>query len=555
MIPVQTANKPLGQGHEIALRRAYELLETAQDGDVAADVDLLEDQARAAGWADVRLLSHFARSLAAREADLDDTEHVQAMLDIAGSLGDPALLALALATSAQRTADARRVQTPDASGAEPLVRAVVLLDSTESLLVHRVAAHLEVAGAFHALGLWALASEQYGLVNALLEDEQGGSWVDVLRRQRRVLDANEFDLALDAACALAEVGDWDGARDAAHKALPETLTVLDDDWPGTWAATMHAFADLFASLSEEQSPADRDFVAAQAREPDTDANIAMLAVADAIRARKAGDHARAARLAETCQAAIGPNVPVSVRLLALNLAAHGPHTPSAALAYARELVTLRWNARVSRRAAMQASIDAERRRLEHEYLREQVLMDDLTGLGNRRAYTAYLETVRRSTSGSADAAVEAWMETDRRAVGPDTRELVVMMLDIDHFKAVNDTYGHDIGDEVLRRIGAVLAAQVRSVDLAARLGGDEFIVIMTQDAEGVGEARADAIVDAVQGYPWDDVAPGLTISVSLGLHRGRVSDVAQLPAEADRQLYLAKRGGRGRMAGGSRKTR
>jgi diguanylate cyclase (GGDEF)-like protein len=52
-----------------------------------------------------------------------------------------------------------------------------------------------------------------------------------------------------------------------------------------------------------------------------------------------------------------------------------------------------------------------------------------------------------------------------------TREVVVMMLDVDHFKAVNDTYGHDIGDEVLRRIGTILAAQVRAVDLAARLGG------------------------------------------------------------------------------------
>jgi GGDEF domain-containing protein len=78
------------------------------------------------------------------------------------------------------------------------------------------------------------------------------------------------------------------------------------------------------------------------------------------------------------------------------------------------------------------------------------------------------------------------------------------------------------------------------------------VVIMTQAAEGVGEARAGAIVDAVQGYPWDGEAPGLTISVSLGLHRGQASDVAQLPAEADRQLYVAKRSGRGRIAGGSR---
>jgi len=552
VIPVQAAKEPLADGHVAALRRAYELVEAAQDRDVAEELDALDDQARAAGWIDVRLLVHFARSLACRGASLDGTEHVQKMLDAAGSLGDPALLALALARSAQVTADARQVQVPGAPGGDPLVRAVVLLDSAESLLVHRVAAHIEVAGAFYLLGLWALSEEQYGLVNTLFEDEQGGSWTDVLRRQRRVVDSNEIDLHLDAACALAEIGDWGGAGKLAHAALPGTLAVLDEDWPSTWAATIHAFADLLASLCGEESPADRELVAAQARALDTDDKIAMLAVADAIRARTAGDLARAAQLAETCQTAIGSDVPGHVRLLALSLAAHRPGTTPAALAYIHELVTLRWNSRLSRLEAMTASIEAERRRVEHEHLRGQVLVDDLTGLGNRRAYTAYLETFRRSGAGSAAEAVEVRNGRDRRARGTQTRELVVMMLDVDHFKAVNDTYGHDIGDEVLRRIGAVLAAQVRSVDLAARLGGDEFVVIMAQDSEGLGEARAEAIMAAVQGLSWEAVAPGLAVSVSLGLYRGQGSDLARLSAEADRQLYVAKRGGRGRMAGGSR---
>jgi hypothetical protein len=118
VIPVQAAHQPLEASHETALRRAYELVEAAQDRDVAEQIDGLDEQARAAGWAEVRLLAHFARSLAARKAGLDDTEHVQAMLDTAGCLADPALLALALATSAQRTADARLVQAPGASGAE-----------------------------------------------------------------------------------------------------------------------------------------------------------------------------------------------------------------------------------------------------------------------------------------------------------------------------------------------------------------------------------------------------------------------------------------------------
>jgi len=546
MIGVQTA---IADDRTAALRRGYALLEAAQDRDVSGDVDALLHQAQRAGWADVRLLAYFARSLAARELGQDDTEHLRAMLEAAHSCGDPALLALALTAGAIRMTDARRIRSPGEPEADPLVQAVVLLDRTDSLLVHRVAAHIEVAAAFQGLGLWPLAMEQYRLLDTFYADEQDGSWADVLRIQRRVVDSNGLDAAMDEACARAEVGDWEGARDISHRALPGTLAVLDEDWPGTWVAMIHAFADLFAGLAEEPSPADRDFVVSQARELRTDANLAMLAVADAVRAHKAGDPARAARLAEPCQAAIGRSLPMHTRLLALSLAAHAPRTPPAALAYARELVTLQWNSQLSRLGAMRASINAERRRVEHEQLREQVLVDELTGLGNRRAYTAYLERIRRWAVGAADGVVEAW--TGPGLLAPQTPDLVVMMLDVDHFKAVNDTYGHDVGDEVLRRIGGLISAQIRRADLAARLGGDEFVVIMAQDADGVGEARAQSIVDAVRGYSWDDVAPGLAISISLGLHCGPVSDLTRLPAEADRQLYVAKRGGRGRMAGGT----
>jgi diguanylate cyclase (GGDEF)-like protein len=544
------ARDPLVNPHVMAVRRGYELIEAAQDREVTAEVDALDEQARAARWFDVQVLVHFARALAVRETGRDGTDHDQAMLDAAARLTDPALLALALARSAQRTADSRERQPAGTASADPLVRAVVLLDGADSLSVHRIAAHIEVAGAFHSLGLWALAQEQYALVDLLFADPDP-LWVEVLGRQRRVVDANVIDLQLDLACSMAEIGDWAGAGDLAHTSLPGTLAILDEGWPGTWAATIHAFAEIFASLCGEPSPADRQFVSAQAREPDTDANVAMLAVADAIRARAGGDLTRAAQLADTCRTAIGPDVPTHVRLLALSLAAHSPGISPAAVTYLRELVILRWNSHVSRLAAMTASIDAERRRVEHEMLREQVLVDELTGLGNRRAYTAYLQAIREAVAYGATGAPEARSAADRGAGGPQARELVVMMLDVDHFKAVNDTYGHDIGDEVLRRIGAVLSAQVRPVDLAARLGGDEFVVIMIQDTAGRGESRAQAIVEAVQGYSWDEVAPGLTISVSLGLHLGPVSDLAQLPAEADRQLYVAKRGGRGRMAGAS----
>ncbi|MBT0772531.1 GGDEF domain-containing protein [Kineosporia sp. J2-2] len=531
VILAEEAGTTSARQHQDALREVYGIVEAAQDHDVTAPVAALDARARTAGWADVALLLHFARSLAAREAGQDDSGHVEAMLDSARALGDPALLALALATTAQRAADVRLALPEGMSGAEPLVRAVAQLDDADSLVVHRVAAHLEVAGAFHALGLWPLATEQLGPLEALFAAPHDPFWDQVLTRQRRVVHANALDMALDEACACAEVGDWDTARRTAARWLPQALPPLTPDWPPTWVAMIHAFADLFAALAGRPSPADVALVTRQARNPATDANLAMLSVADAIRAHRDGDPARAAQLAQACACTIGPNVPVHVRLLALNLAAHTPGTPPVALLYARELAGLRWNARLGRMASMRSAIDAERRRVEHEILRGQVFVDDLTGLGNRRAYGAYLERIRRARPG-------------RRAA-----DLVIMMIDVDHFKTVNDRFGHDVGDQVLRRIGTLLAGQVRPVDLAARLGGDEFVVVMPQDTQGVGEARSQAIVSAVCEHPWDEVAPGLRISISLGVHRGPVSELDDLPAAADRQLYVAKREGRGRVAG------
>ncbi|GLY15630.1 hypothetical protein Kisp01_26450 [Kineosporia sp. NBRC 101677] len=524
-----------------AVCAAYELIEAAQDHDVSEELAALDAQAREQGWGEVVLLMHFARSLLERDAGRDDSEHVRAMVQTVQELGDPALVALGLATTAMRDATVGANPLEARVGAEPLVRAVILLDSAHSLVVHRVAARLEVAGGFHALGLWPLAHEQLALLEPLFRQAHDPLWDDVLHRQKRVVHANKIDMAVDEACALAEVGKWKAAAHNAVRHLPDVLTPLDDGWAPSWVAMVHAFADIFAALAGRPSPADRRMIAQQAQGQADDPNLAMLAVADAIRAHQAGDAARAARLAGPCAGPVTPNVPMHVRLLALNLAVRDPGTPPAALTYASELVALRWNSRLSRLTSMRAAIDAERRRAEHEFLRDQVLIDELTGLGNRRAYTAYLERIRRTLGPPGSS---------RRRRSTET-ELVIMMVDVDHFKQVNDTFGHDVGDQVLRRIGSILTSHVRSDDLAARLGGDEFVVVMCPDVRGIGAARAEAIVKSVREHPWSEVAPGLSISISLGLHRGPAADLSHLTAEADRQLYVAKREGRGRVAGGT----
>jgi diguanylate cyclase (GGDEF)-like protein len=122
-----------------------------------------------------------------------------------------------------------------------------------------------------------------------------------------------------------------------------------------------------------------------------------------------------------------------------------------------------------------------------------------------------------------------------------------MMIDVDHFKAVNDGFGHDVGDLVLARLGQILAVHVRQIDLAARLGGDEFVVILADVHTGVPVARAQQILDAVRSHPWDELAAGLTVSVSIGVHHGSRRELPSLLTDADRSLYNAKHDGRGRV--------
>ncbi|GLY97833.1 GGDEF domain-containing protein [Actinoplanes sp. NBRC 103695] len=143
--------------------------------------------------------------------------------------------------------------------------------------------------------------------------------------------------------------------------------------------------------------------------------------------------------------------------------------------------------------------------------------DSLTGLPNRRALDEIL-------------AVEA---VDR----------AVLLVDVDNFKRVNDTYSHLTGDEVLRRLGMILGITCRAGDTAARFGGEEFAVVLDQmGSDGAGDA-AERLRVAVESYDWSAVTDGLTVTVSIGVAHG----VPELLAVADRNLYRAKNSGRNRV--------
>jgi diguanylate cyclase (GGDEF)-like protein len=178
----------------------------------------------------------------------------------------------------------------------------------------------------------------------------------------------------------------------------------------------------------------------------------------------------------------------------------------------------------------QAAVSVENIDL-HEVVSEQAITDELTGLSNQRRFRELIgkEAARAERFGHA---------------------LSLLILDIDDFKQVNDTYGHLQGDEVLRTIGAILLDESRGVDEAARYGGEEFVLALPETGpEGALEAaeRVRTRVEAAQVSRLD--GPGairITASVGVASMPGAARDVRTLIAAADAALYRAKGAGKNR---------
>jgi two-component system, cell cycle response regulator len=161
---------------------------------------------------------------------------------------------------------------------------------------------------------------------------------------------------------------------------------------------------------------------------------------------------------------------------------------------------------------------------------EMAVIDGLTGLHNRRYLDSHLQTL-------FDRAVA------RR------RPLSLMITDLDRFKSVNDTYGHDGGDEVLREFARRLRKNVRGIDLACRFGGEEFVVVMPDTEAAIAEKVAERVRAEIAELPFLINGEGVPVTVSVGLSslkRG-VDSVAELLKRADVALYEAKSGGRNRV--------
>jgi len=160
-------------------------------------------------------------------------------------------------------------------------------------------------------------------------------------------------------------------------------------------------------------------------------------------------------------------------------------------------------------------------------LRDQVIRDPLTGLYNRR----YLnETLDREL---ARALRESY-------------PVSLVMIDIDHFKQVNDTYGHYAGDLVLKNLAQQLARQTRSSDLVCRLGGDEFLLIFPNVAARIAIERAEQYRESFQGTAtvFDQVEIRATMSLGIAIFPDHGATSQEVLTAADRALYKAKANGR-----------
>ena len=174
----------------------------------------------------------------------------------------------------------------------------------------------------------------------------------------------------------------------------------------------------------------------------------------------------------------------------------------------------------------------EHLRLNLQHTMELAIVDALTGLNNRRYLDNHLKIL-----------------FDRAAVRG--RPISICMTDIDRFKLVNDTYGHDVGDEVLREFATRIRSTVRGADLACRYGGEEFVVVMPDTPMELAASVAERLRSIVEDKPFyvRSIDRQLSITASLGIatSSGAFGTPDEILKQADRALYEAKHTGRNRV--------
>lgn len=185
---------------------------------------------------------------------------------------------------------------------------------------------------------------------------------------------------------------------------------------------------------------------------------------------------------------------------------------------------VRQSGETTQRLAKAAELRAETSQLRARAraLAAEALLDALTGMPNRRSFERMVEDLAGS-------------------------EYALAILDLDHFKSVNDHYSHLVGDDVLRRVSRTLGSHVADLGFAARLGGEEFVLILPRHDTQRAVSVIEELRLALQDIDWSDIAPGLRTTASVGLcSTAEIPRHDEIMIRADQRLYAAKHGGRNR---------
>jgi len=183
------------------------------------------------------------------------------------------------------------------------------------------------------------------------------------------------------------------------------------------------------------------------------------------------------------------------------------------------------------RTQLRRKLYADRLRHNVQLSLEMAITDQLTGLHNRRYMSRHLSTLMKNAA--------------------PTKPISFLVMDIDHFKTINDTHGHDGGDEVLKEFANRVSANVRGIDLACRYGGEEFVVVMPDTDTNFAMTVAERLRQSVENtpFPLSHAPAGIRVTVSVGIasSTGNNDAAEDLLRRADQALYRAKREGRNRV--------
>ncbi len=517
--------------------QAFRLIHDLQAGLPGAGESLasLRARARASGWDDLDRVCVFGEAIRRWMADDPGAAGpVAELIDLSTEAGDNVMLALGLALRSNQGFAGTDLRGTAAYDPE-LARATIILEHERGRPCERITAHTACAIALGNRWLFELSNEHYQAALAIGRAEPPGT-MDFL------LAPIHFNLAeqqVSWASRLYQLGDERGVRDRWHTWHQVVEATGAYPMSESWKIELGALGLVLEGL------AGHDVVDAATRllgrvdgappEAGRAAGLLRLAIALGMAHGGGADATRdAAAAIDAAAVSLSPTVHPILYDLALFLAARHEARPGrdSGLRYARRALEEQWARRDAALQAMRAQIAAVRVTSERDLLARHARLDDLTGIANRRALEAFLaDLIHRGI--------------DRCAL---------VLFDVDAFKAVNDLHGHLAGDRLLVRIAQVLARGVRSSDLAVRLGGDEFAVILAEVDPVSARARAEALVQAFDAEPLDDITAGLSLRISAGVATGAPAEIMALWAAADAALYEAKAlGGHAVIASGSRK--